>query len=300
MTPVREQADRTPSEDDVAYLCAALKPFDPADRPFTAVPTHRRSDAETERVPTAPHGLLVATAAAVIAAVLVPALVLDRTPHPVPPQRNAGQDLADCRQRAAAGPTEDLTTGGANTPGMAPRPSLLWYSPTKAAQLTAVLRKALPAESCVFPGSGFGDLRFTDDSRTSFSTIGESATPAPAATGPLVTSVGNGSLMVSVYPAPAGSGSCVSGNVDHQFTATDGTVVNQTFSSANDETTRWIVLLVQAHRSDGSCVWLRQSDEVLRHDIDPNAEGTIASGATPLTMNELTALATTPGLDTTS
>lgn len=297
MTEVREPAGQAPSEDDVAYLRAALKPFDPADRPFTTTTTPHRSHPVQNGSRRRRPGLLVATAAAVVGAVLVPTLVVNRTPDPVPAQRNTGQDLADCRQRAAAGPTDDVTTRGANTPDAASRPSLPWYSPAKAAQLTAALRGALPAGSCVFPGSGFGDLRFTDDISMSFQNIDG---PAPTANGTLVTAGGIGNLTVSVYPAGAGSGSCVSDDVDRTFTATDGTVVNQTFSSTNDGTIRSIQLLVQAYRPDGDCVWLRQTDELLRSDTDPNSVGMIASGATPLTMDELSALASAPGLDTTS
>lgn len=297
MTEVRERGGRPPSEDDVAYLRAALKPFDPADGPFTATTPHHRSHLEPSGPRRRRTGLLVATAAAVVGTVLVPTVLLNRSPDPVAAQRNAGQDLADCRQRVAAAATKGVTAGEGNTTEAAPPPSLPWYSPTKAAQLTAVLRGALPAESCVFPGSGFGDLRFTDDSSMSFQNIDG---PAPTATGTLVTTSGIGNLMVSVYRARAGSGSCVSGDVDRTFTAADGTVISQKVSSATYEGTRSIVLLVQAYRPAGDCVWMRQTDEVLRSDSDPNTGGTIASGATPLTMEELSALASAPGLDTTS
>lgn len=100
--------------------------------------------------------------------------------------------------------------------------------------------------------------------------------------------------MAGVYPAASGPASCVTGKVEKQVTAADGTLINQTETDAWDDTTRWIILMVQAYRPDGSCIWLRLSDEVLRHDASPTKQGMTASGSTPLTMNQLTAMAVHP------
>lgn len=294
-------------DDDVAHLRALLKPFDPANQPRPAQGQSQPSVAPGG-VPTRPRrrtGVLIAAAiAAVIAAALIPTLVINQNGSTTDQRSATASAFTGCQQRAK---TTNLTTSGptpANriTPDEAQQPAdralARWYSTAKERKLSSALRVALPAGTCVFLGSGMGDLRFPAPAIGDFSIYDAAGTLAPSASGRLVTASGDGTLMMGVYPAAAGPASCVTGKVDKQVTAADGTLISQTQTTASMDATRWTVLLVQAYRPSGSCVWLRLSDEVLRHDTSPTGNGMTASGSTPLNMNQLTAMASAPGLDT--
>lgn len=302
----REQTQRAQSDDDVAHLRALLKPFDPANQPR---PAHGQGQPSvTPGAPGRPRrrtGVLIAAAtAAVIAAALIPTLVINQNADTTNQQSATAGAFAGCQQRAK---TTNVTTSGSIpsnkvTSDEAQQPAYRalarWYNTGKQQQLSTALRAALPADTCVFPGSGMGDLGFSDPASTDFSTLDATGMLAPSASGRLVTARGDGTLMADVYPAASGPASCVIGKVDKQVTAADGTLISQTQATASDDTTRWIVLLVQAYRPSGTCIWLRLSDEVLRHDTSPTGNGMTASGSTPLNMNQLTAMASAPGLDT--
>ncbi|MGI8415119.1 MAG: hypothetical protein ACR2P2_02710 [Nakamurella sp.] len=115
------------------------------------------------------------------------------------------------------------------------------------------------------------------------------------ANGRLVTSAGDGTLMVSIRRA-TNAGDCIAGAFDKRFTSVDGTQIWQLTSSATSITTRWIVLVVTAYRPDGTCVVLRASDESAGADETPPRSGLFATGASPLSIAQLTSLANAQGM----
>lgn len=310
MIHTSDDGTKETADDDVAYLRLMLKPFDPAEHPrsaFLGLRPAPNPGTSYPRVPRRRAGLLVAaaTCAVVAAAALIPVLVLNRDTGAADQAQPAAAAFAECQHRAAsasspgsAGPTPGGLASFDASEQPADPASTRWYGPSKRDHLTKTLRAALPADTCVFPGSGMGDLRFPAAPNMDVASYDGRRMVAPTASGRLVTPHGDGTLMAAVYPAVAGPQSCGLDEAGEQSTTPDGTIVNQRETYAADAPTRWIVLLVQAYRPDGSCLWLRLSDEVLRHDTSPTQEGMVASGSTPLTMKQLTAIATTPGLET--
>ena len=230
------------------------------------------------------------------AAVSVPLALLHSTGAPT---ASTGVPLST-RSCAAHNRTANAVKPAATQPVAAPAasPTTNWYSPAKAEQLTRALQSALPPGTCVFNGSSWGNLTFPDQLNPGNLTPGVGQLDAQAG-GRLVTPAGDGDLSVSIFRAADPKG-CLEGPFDRTFTDQHGTVIWQLTSSATDVTThtRWIVLVVTAFQKNGTCSVLRVADERAGADDTPTRFGITATGAPPLSLTQLTALATAPGLTT--
>ncbi|MET3807256.1 thiol-disulfide isomerase/thioredoxin [Nakamurella sp. UYEF19] len=236
--------------------------------------------------------LITAVAVAVAVAVTAPLALFHSAPALT---ASTGAPLST---KACA--THNLTANDAqpnDTPTLAgpgASPATTWYSPAKAAQLSMALQTALPPGTCMFKGSEWGNLTFPDQLNPG-DAIPQVGMLDAQAGGRLVTAAGDGNLKVSMFRA-ADAQSCVTGRFDRTQTEKDGTVIWQLTGSATTSTTTWIVLVVTAFQKNGTCSMLRVSDERVGADDTPSRPGMSATGAPPLSLAQLTTLATTPGL----
>ncbi|MFC7450225.1 hypothetical protein [Rhodococcus daqingensis] len=166
-------------------------------------------------------------------------------------------------------------------------PRYPWFSGPKATAMTAALEGALPedaelefappSQSLHFePILDFGDATDLPDGINA-EDFGGSTT----AQGTLTRGETSGSLMVDVrrarstVPPP-----CVAGELDRRSTLPDGTVID------SQEQARGLTRSVMAYLPDGTGMWVRAEGE--------------ESGQAPLTIEELTAIVTAPGLRVTA
>ena len=239
--------------------------------------------------------LMAAVVVAVAVAVGVPLAVFRPTVAPATAGTRTPLSVEACNRH-------NLTTGEvAPTPAptvAAPvgSPATTWYSAARAAQLSMALRAALPAGTCVFRRSAWGDLTFPAQLNPGDAGVAPHVGELDAqAAGRLVTTAGDGNLMMSIFSAVDAS-RCIADRFDRMLTDKDGTVIWQLTTSAASPTTKWAVLIVTAYRTNGTCTMLRLADERAGADDTPSRPGMTATGALPLSMAQLTTLVAAPGL----
>ncbi|RIJ77416.1 hypothetical protein D1871_06720 [Nakamurella silvestris] len=275
--------------DDLTYLRAMVAPYDRADlAPGSA---RRAADvAEGGRLRT--RILVAATVVAVAAAIGMPLLIRSQARPTTEAAAVSTPPLSpqECRDHnLGVEPSVAPSTEG-------PVVSSDWYSPAKAGRLVTALRAGLPAGACVFTASSWGELTFPEHLALGVSggLSGVGSSDAQAG-GRVVTSTGDGTVMVSIRRTPDAD-TCLAGDFDSISTGSDGTRIWQLSSSSTGVDGRWIVLVVTAYRPDGTCLVLRSSDEVSGADQMPVRGGLYATGAPPLSIAQLTSLAKAPGL----
>lgn len=174
------------------------------------------------------------------------------------------------------------TCEAAIVPSAMQQPST-WYTPAKAAQLTAALQAAFPSGTSIDDLNGNGqNLTFTSVLPTGFD---------PGTNGQITTPIGRGGLMLFV---PSGEGPSNCADVPHlvrRLQAPDGTIVDLTDEGERDP----IRLRATAYRSDGTHWALDVQDEVLKPF--PDQSGGTYSGAPPLTLEQMALIVAAPGLD---
>lgn len=243
--------------------------------------------------------LTVAAAVAVAVAVGVPLTLFHQTAAPIAHNTVAPLTTDACLEHnRTAHSAAPAAASSAAEPAATPTTS--WYSPTKAAQLSMALKSALPTGTCMYLGSAWGDLTFP--ARLNPGDLGKAPQVGmldAQASGRLVTAAGDGDLTVSIFHADDAK-RCLTDRFDRTMTTADGTVIWQLTGSATSSTTKWTVLVVTAYQRNGTCAMLRVSDERVGIDDTLAGQGMTATGSTPLSIAELTALATAPGLATAS
>ncbi|MFI9402421.1 hypothetical protein [Nocardia sp. NPDC052316] len=174
-------------------------------------------------------------------------------------------------------------------------PAYPWFSGPKAVAMSRALRDALPGDVTVAFASDDQSLLFQpilDDPE-------DSAGPQEAggwttASGTLRRGAAEGQLMVTVRQSTAPVPPCVAGDLDERRRLADGTTVDVQDTWYEIDKVRTLSRTAHAYLPDGTSVTAAATD------TDQRADGTGHSGTVPVTVDELAALATTPGLRVTT
>ncbi|GAA4476610.1 hypothetical protein GCM10023094_16880 [Rhodococcus olei] len=177
-------------------------------------------------------------------------------------------------------------------------PDFPWLTATKATAMTDALRGALPPDVEVRFDAPSRMLVFQPIFRINPDTIPDGADVGGSseARGTLLRAGSAGRLDASVRewnrPVPA----CVAGELDERRTLPDGTVVDVLDTWSELRGTRTLARAATAYPPDGSRVIASLTDQA-----GSSGDGGAAhSGALPLTVDELAAIAADPGLRTTT
>lgn len=179
-------------------------------------------------------------------------------------------------------------------------PSYPWFNGPKATAMSDALRSALPdtvrlefagpSESLWFQPIPVFTSELPEGVRA------EDIGGSTSAQGLLTRGAAAGMLDVRVRQSTPEIPECVAGQLDRRTTFPDGTVVDSRDTWNEYGGNRNLVRRVTAHLPDGTFVDASAGDENWAEPVQARRN----SGTVPLTVDELTALATTPGLRVTA
>ncbi|MFF3225702.1 hypothetical protein ACFYV7_23100 [Nocardia suismassiliense] len=172
-------------------------------------------------------------------------------------------------------------------------PAYPWFSGPKAVAMSRALRDGLPDDVEVAFASDEQSLLFQpilDDPEDPDSPPG--ADGWTTASGTLRRGAGEGGLMVNVRQSAAPVPPCVAGDLDERRRLADGTTVDVQDTWYEIDKVRTLSRTAHAYLPDGTAVTTAATDQ--------RTDGSGHSGTVPLTVDELAALATAPGLRVTT
>jgi hypothetical protein len=186
-------------------------------------------------------------------------------------------------------------------PGEYDNPTYPWFSGAKAAAMTQAAVDALPDSVELVFASPSQSLQFepiTDVDPSNFQQEGDADlfNGSTNARGSLVRDGHVGTLTVDVQAWDRPALPCVAGALDRRDPRPDGTIVDTLDTWHEINGVRTLERRVVAYLPDGTRIVATASDA---DNTDPRA-GARHSGQVPLTLDELTAIATTPALAVTA
>ena len=186
-------------------------------------------------------------------------------------------------------------------PGEYDNPRYPWFSGAKAAAMTQAAADALPDSVELVFASPSQSLQFepiTDVDPSNFPQQGDAElfSGSTNARGSLVRDGHVGTLTVDVEAWDRPALPCVAGALDRRDTRPDGTVLDLLYTWYEINGVRTLERRVVAYLPDGTRIVATASDA---DNTDPRA-GSRHSGRIPLTLDELTAIATTASLAVTA